>query len=61
MTTLAPGKALRVAFGETIAEDDIRIGMPVQVVPRMFEDAKEIQVHYTLEQPGTGWIKTDSS
>ncbi len=48
-------------FGETIAEEDIRIGMPVQVVPRIFEDIEKIKVHYTLEQPGTTWTRTDSS
>lgn len=48
-------------FGETIAEDEIRIGMPVQVVPRIFEDTEQIKVHYTLERPGTEWVKTDSS
>ena len=47
-------------FGETIDEADIRIGMPVQVVPRIFEDTEDIKVYYTLEQPGTGWVKTDS-
>jgi len=47
-------------FGETIAEQDIRIGMPVQVVPRMFEESEEIKVHYTLERPGTTWVKSAS-
>ena len=58
---LAETGRLLAWFGETIAEDDIRIGMPVPVVPRILEDTEEIKVHYTLEQPGTGWIKTDSS
>jgi len=48
-------------FGETIAPEDIRIGMPVQVVPRMFEESEEIKVHYTLEQPGTTWVKSASA
>lgn len=45
-------------FGETIPEEEIAIGMPVQVVPRIFEELKEIKVYYTLEKPGTTWVKT---
>ncbi|MFH1842530.1 MAG: Zn-ribbon domain-containing OB-fold protein [bacterium] len=48
-------------FGETIPESGIEIGMPVQVVPRMFEDTEEIHVYYSLEIPGTTWQKSDSS
>jgi uncharacterized OB-fold protein len=48
-------------FGETIPEADIAIGMPVQVVPRIFEEEREIKVYFTLEEPGTTWVKTDSS
>jgi uncharacterized OB-fold protein len=44
-------------FGETIPEDDIAIGMEVQVVPRIFEELEEIKVYYSLEQPGTTWSK----
>lgn len=44
-------------FGESIPEDAIRIGMDVQVVPRLFEELEEIKVHYTLERPGTRWGK----
>ena len=47
-------------FGDTIAESDIAIGMEVQVVPRMFEDVPEIKLHYTLERPGTTWVKASS-
>ncbi len=50
------GKAL-AWFGETIPEDDIAIGMEVQVVPRIFEELEEIKVYYSLEQPGTTWSK----
>jgi uncharacterized OB-fold protein len=50
------GKAL-AWFGETIEEDDIQIGMDLQVVPRIFEDLEEIKVYYSLEQPGTAWSK----
>jgi uncharacterized OB-fold protein len=48
-------------FGETIAESEIAIGLPVQVVPRIFEELDEIKVYYSLERPGTTWTKTDSS
>ncbi len=44
-------------FGDSIAEGEIRIGMDVQVVPRLFEEVPEIKVHYTLERPGTTWFK----
>ncbi len=48
-------------FGDSIPEAEIRIGMPVQVVPRMFEDIPEIKVYYSLEKPGTKWAKSDSA
>jgi uncharacterized OB-fold protein len=58
---LAETGRLLAWFGETIDEADIAIGMPVQVVPRMFEEERGIKVYYTLEQPGTSWTKSDSS
>ncbi len=54
------GRAL-AWFGETIPEDDIAIGMEVQVVPRIFEEQEDIKVYYSLEQPGTTWSKVDST
>ena len=53
------GKAL-AWFGESIGEEQIQIGMEVQVVPRIFEELEEIKVYYSLEQPGTTWTKTSS-
>jgi len=50
------GKAV-AWFGESIAEDDIQIGMEVQVVPQIFEELEDIKVYYSLEQPGTTWAK----
>ena len=47
-------------FGDTIDPEQIAIDMPVQVVPRIFEESESIKVHYTLEKPGTTWVKTDS-
>jgi uncharacterized OB-fold protein len=44
-------------FGDSISEGDIRAGMAVQVVPRLFEEIPEIKVYYTLERPGTTWGK----
>ncbi|NIN71990.1 MAG: DNA-binding protein [Gemmatimonadales bacterium] len=52
------GKAL-AWFGESIPENDIEIGMEVQVVPRIFEELEEIKVYYSLEQPGTTWSKAE--
>ncbi len=46
-------------FGDTIDPEQIAIDMPVQVVPRIFEESESIKVHYTLEKPGTAWVKTD--
>jgi len=54
------GRAL-AWFGESIEEDDVKIGMEVQIVPQIFEELEEIKVYYSLEQPGTTWSQTDSS
>ena len=48
------GRAL-AWIGETIADDEISIGMEMQIVPRIFEEKEEIKVYYTLEKPGTRW------
>ncbi len=58
---LAETGRLLAWFGETIPEAEIAVGMEVQVVPRMFEEEEEIKVYYTLECPGTTWVKSDSS
>jgi len=50
---------LLASFGETIDSKEIAIDMPIQVVPRLMEESESIKVHYTLEKPGTTWIKTD--
>ncbi len=44
-------------IGDTISEDDAKIGLDVQVVPRIFEDIEPIKVFYTVEQAGTTWAK----
>ena len=48
-------------FGDTVPEKDIKIGMNLQVVPRIFEELEQIKVYYSLEKPGTTWSKTDSA
>jgi len=49
---------LLAGFGVTIEPERIAINMPVQVVPRLDGESESIKVHYTLEIPGTGWVKT---
>ena len=44
-------------IGESIGEDQVKIGMELQMVPRIFEDTPDIKVYYTLEKPGTTWHK----
>jgi len=48
-------------IGDTIKEDEIKIGMKVQVVPKVFDELENIKVYYCLEKPGTKWGKTKSS
>ena len=58
---LAETGRLLAWFGESIPEDEIAIGMPVQVTPRIFDEVEEIRVYYSLEKPGTTWSKADMS
>ena len=55
---LKEGGRLLAWFGETIPEGSMEIGMPVQVVPRIFEDLEPIKVYYSIEAPGTTWTKS---
>ncbi|MCK5617873.1 MAG: Zn-ribbon domain-containing OB-fold protein [Candidatus Krumholzibacteria bacterium] len=48
-------------IGDSIKEDDIEIGMELQVVPQIFEETEEIKVYYSLEKPGTTRAKTSSA
>ena len=50
---------LLAPFGATIDPQEIAIDMPVQVVPRLSEESETIKVHYTLEKPGTTWVKSE--
>ena len=54
---LEEGGRLLAWAGETLDPAEVKIGMPVQVVPRIFEETPEIRVYYTVEQPGTTWGK----
>jgi len=54
------GRAL-AWIGDTISEEEIRIGMKIQIVPRIFEEVEEIKVYYSLEKPGTTWSKGNSA
>jgi uncharacterized OB-fold protein len=54
---LAEGGRALGWLGDTIPPAEIQIGMPVQVVPRIFEDTDGIRVYYTVERPGTPWSK----
>ena len=37
--------------------EQVKIGMEVQVVPRIFEEIEDIRVYYSIERPGTTWGK----
>lgn len=50
------GRAL-AWIGESIKEEEITIGMELQVVPQIFEELEDIKVYYSLEKPGTTWAK----
>jgi len=58
---LEDGGRLLAWTGETIPFGEVRIGMEVQVVPRIFEEIEPIKVYYTLERPGTTWGKAPKS
>jgi uncharacterized OB-fold protein len=57
---LQEGGRLLCWTGETIPQDEVRIGMDVQIVPKIFEETEEIKVYYGAEQPGTTWGKAPS-
>jgi uncharacterized OB-fold protein len=54
---LEEGGRLLAWIGETLPLTELVLEMPVQVVPRIFEELEEIKVYYTLERPGTTWGK----
>jgi uncharacterized OB-fold protein len=54
---LEEGGRLLAWIGDTIPADDVKIGLEVQVVPRVFDEIEPIKVYYTIETPGTTWGK----
>lgn len=54
------GRAL-AWFGDSIKEEEIDIGMELQVVPQIFGELEEIKVYYSLEKRGTTWSKASSA
>ena len=54
------GRALAWS-GNPVDEDEVEIGMELQVIPQIFEESEEIKVYYSLEKPGTTWKKAESS
>lgn len=44
-------------LGDTLDLDQIRIGDPVQVVPRIWGEGAEIRLYFTVDRPGTTWHK----
>lgn len=54
---LEEGGRLLGWLGASLPAAEVTIGMPVQVVPRIFEELPEIKVFYTIEKPGTTWGK----
>ena len=57
---LEEGGRLLAWIGESVKEEEIRIGMDLQVVPQILEEQEEIKVYYSLEKPGTTWAKGSS-
>ena len=58
---LEEGGRLLGWLGETIPPGDVKIGMDVQVVPRLFEETEEIKLYLSVEKPGTTWGKAPTS
>jgi len=54
---LAEGGRALAWLGDSLQDEELQIGMEVQLVPRLFEDTEDIRVYYTVEQPGTTWSK----
>ena len=48
-------------IGDTVKEAEIKIGMPLQVVPQIFDEHEEIKVYFSLEKPGTTWSRGASA
>lgn len=55
---LVEGGRLLAPFGESVTTGELEIGMPLQAVPRIYEEMADIHVYYSLERPGTTWVKS---
>ena len=40
-----------IAWINDVAKKDIKIGMKIKVIPRIFEEIPEIKLYYTIEKP----------
>jgi uncharacterized OB-fold protein len=52
------GRAL-AEFGGSLVAADVRIGLAVQLVPRLLEDTEDIHVIYAIERAGTTWSRVE--
>ena len=51
MIELSDGGRALAWLGDSLCEDDLRLDMELQLVPRMRDDIEEIRVDYLLERP----------
>ena len=40
-----------ISWIKDIVDDEIRIGMTVKVIPRIFDEIEDIKLYYTIEKP----------
>jgi uncharacterized OB-fold protein len=40
-----------ISWIRDIPDKEIKVGMPVKIVPRIFEEIEEIKLYYTIEKP----------
>jgi hypothetical protein len=52
------GRAL-AELGASLSPADTRIGLAVQLVPRLLEDSEDIHVLYTIERAGATWPRAE--
>ena len=57
LADLPEGGRMVAWFGESIKEEDIKIGMELQAVPKISEETEEIKVVLCFEKPGATWDK----
>jgi uncharacterized OB-fold protein len=57
LADLPEGGRMVAWFGDSIKEEDIKIGMELQAVPKISEETEEIKVVLCFERPGATWKK----